>query len=267
MLQTIRASIVLSAVLSPLACRTVAAADESKLSGKLLVAAAASTTDAIERIRADFARLHPGVTVRVSYASSSTLAQQISAGAEVDLFLSASSEWANVLSDKQLVERRRDLLSNELVIVVPADSKLQVKSPADLVQAGIRRLALADPRSVPAGVYARQALEKLKLWSKVEAKVTGAADVRQALHFVDTGAAEAGIVYATDVKDDKAVRIAARIDAKLTDPIRYPLVLLKRGTDNRAAVAFYDYLASPPASAVFRELGFVVLPASEKDKP
>jgi molybdate transport system substrate-binding protein len=243
------------------------AADTNEISGKLLVVAAASTTDAIERIRADFVRLHPAVTIRTSYGASSTLAQQVNAGAGADVFLSASTEWADFLSGKKLIERRRDLLGNQLVIVVPADSQLAVKGPGDLAQPKIRRLVLADPKSVPAGIYAKQALGNLNLWTQLEAKVAGAADVRQALHFVETGAAEAGIVYATDAAASTAVRIAARIDPKLSEPIHYPLALLKHGADNPAAIAFYDYLGSPAAGAVFRRHSFVVLDALDNDKP
>jgi molybdate transport system substrate-binding protein len=257
----------LSALVSVLAQPWAAAADPSDLSGKLLVVAAASTTDAIEQVRAAFVRLHPAVTIRTSYGASSTLAQQINAGAEADIFLSASTEWADFLSGKKLIERRRDLLGNQLVIVVPADSPLDVKGPADLAQPKIRRLALADPKSVPAGIYARQALGNLNLWTQLEAKVAGAADVRQALHFVETRAAEAGIVYATDAAASRAVRMAARIDPKLSEPIHYPLALLKHGAGNPAAIAFHEFLSSLAAAAIFRQHGFVVLDVLDKDKP
>jgi molybdate transport system substrate-binding protein len=220
--------------------------------------AAASTTDAVEQVRANFERLHPDVTVRVSYGASSVLARQIEAGGAADLFLSASTQWSDYLAERELVAKQRELLGNQLVIVVPADSQLDIKTPADLASASVRRLALADVNAVPAGVYARQALEKLKLWDAMRVKVTGAADVRQALQFVETGAAQAGIVYATDAASSKQVRVAGRIDPKLSDPIRYPLVLLKHGSNNRAAVALYGYLASPAAAAVFRKHGFSV---------
>lgn len=246
-------------LVSLLAGAATAADGKQALSGKVLVMAAASTTDAIDEIRAAFVKLHPNVTVRVSYGASSTLAQQIEKGAGADVFLPASEQWAQFLEKKMLVERNRDLLGNVLVIVTPADSKLSIASPKDLAQADVRHLALADPSSVPAGIYARQALEKLKLWKSVEGKVAGAADVRQALHFVETGAAEAGIVYATDAASGKGVKIVARIAPELTEPIRYPAVLLKHAQGNAAAVAFDAFLTSPAASDVFRRRGFVVL--------
>lgn len=235
-----------------------AAADKNPLSGKLLVFAAASTTEAIDEIRAAFVRLYPGVSVRVSYGASSSLAQQIAAGAQADLFLSASTEWAEFLNKRQRIDRQRDLLSNQLVIVTPVSSKLEIAKPADLAQVKIGRLALADPKSVPAGIYARAALEKMGLWKELESKVAGAADVRQALHFVASGAAEAGIVYATDAAASKAVRVTLTIDPKLSGPIRYPLVLIKDGADRPAAVALYDFLGSPAATTIFRRHGFIV---------
>ncbi len=244
-----------------------AAADPAEISGKLLFLAAASTTEAVDEIRAEFVRLHTGVTIRASYGASSALARQITAGAEADIFLSASTEWAEYLNKDKLVDRQRDLLSNELVIITPVDSELRISHPRDLLVDGVRHLALADFRSVPAGVYARQALTALDLWPRLEPRVAGAADVRQALHFVETGAAEAGIVYATDARASKRVRVAARIDPKLSDPIRYPVVLLKHGAGNAAAVAFYDFLLSPAAAAIFRRQGFIVLDGAAAAQP
>ena len=239
------------------------AADKA-LSGKLLILAAASTTDVIEELRAEFIKHNPEVTIRASYAASSTLAKQIEAGAEADLFLSASEEWADVLAKKNLIARRHAALGNQLVLIVPTASKLKITGLSDLIKPEVRRLALADPQGVPAGIYARQALEKEKLWDQVRGKVAGADDVRQALTFVATGAAEAGIVYTTDAQAEPKVRVVSKIDAKLSAPIRYPLVLLKHGEGNPAAVGFYDFLASAEAANVFRQRGFVILPS---DKP
>ncbi|MEX0978922.1 MAG: molybdate ABC transporter substrate-binding protein [Pirellulales bacterium] len=233
----------------------------------MLVFAAASTTEAMDAIRAGFVRLHPAVTVRTSYAASSALARQIEAGASADVFLSASTQWTDYLKMKQLVTRSRDLLGNRLVVIVPADSKIKIDRAADLAQKGIRRIALADPQAVPAGVYAREALEKLKLWEALRSKVAGAADVRQALKFVETGAAEAGIVYATDAAEEKGVRMALALDPKLSEPIRYPAVLFARARNNAAAVAFYEFLASKSAAAVFVRHGFVVLDNRDESEP
>jgi molybdate transport system permease protein len=241
-----------------------AAADDAPAPAKVLVLAAASTTDAVDEIRAQFTRQHPEIAVDAAYAGSNALAQQIAAGAPADVFLSASLQWADFLAEKQFVAKRRDLLGNRLVVVVSNDSKLQLAQPADLASDAIRHLALADPTSVPAGIYARQSLEKLGLWNKLEPKVAPAADVRQALQSVASGAAEAAIVYATDAAASKRVRVALALDPKLAEPIVYPVVLLKAAADRPAAVAFYEYLASPDAAAVFRRHGFIALAEPER---
>ena len=125
------------------------------------------------------------------------------------LSLSADRKWADYLAKKDQVVRQQDLLGNRLVIVVPADSKTEVKKPEDLLAANIEHLALGEPQSVPAGIYAKQALTKLGLWDQLKAKVVSAADVRRALGYVETGSAEAGIVYATDAAVSKNVRVVA----------------------------------------------------------
>ena len=220
--------------------------------------AAASTTNALDEIKAQFTK-DSGIAVQTSYAASSTLAQQIVHGAEADLFLSADAKWADYLAKKDQVVRQQDLLGNRLVIVVPADSKIEVKKPEDLLAASIEHLALGEPQSVPAGIYAKQALTKLGLWDQLKAKVVSAEDVRHALTYVETGSAEAGIVYATDAAISKKVKVAAEIPEKLTGPVRYPLVLLKHGESSAAAQSFYRYLSSPAAAKVFQKYGFTVL--------
>jgi molybdate transport system substrate-binding protein len=244
-----------------------AAEATSALSGKVLLLAAASTTEVVSEVREAFVKRHPGVTVRTSFGASSALARQIEAGAEADLFLSASNQWAEFLAEKGLVASQRTLLGNRLVVVVAAASKLEISKPDDLQQAGLLRLALADPKSVPAGVYARQTLETLKLWKSLESKVVGAMDVRQALKFVDTGAAEAAIVYATDAAVSKNSRIALVLDPKLAEPIQYPLVLLKHGADQPAARALDEFFSSPTALAIYRRHGFVLPEKSEATAP
>lgn len=243
----------LCALVAPLS----AADAPATLSGKILILAAASTTDVIDLLRTDFNGRHPQVNLSVSYGASSALAKQIEGGADADLFLSASSQWSQYLDKQRLVAKQQDLFGNQLVVITPAASKLEIKQPSDLTNEAIKHLALADPAAVPAGVYAKQALTKLELWDKLSARVTGAADVRQALREVESGAAEAGIVYATDAAATNKVKVVLKLDEKLTDPIRYPLVLTQRGAKNPAAVAFYEFLKSPEAIAVYTRHGFL----------
>ncbi len=201
-----------------------------------------------------------GIAVDVTPAALSVLAKQIEKGAEADLFLSADEEWADYLADRKLVEKRRDLLGNRLVVATPADSKLKLGELADVAASGVRQLALAGP-AVPAGRYARQSLEKAGLWDKVKDRVVEAGDVRAALTLVVKGEADAGFVYATDAQaaGDK-VRTALVVPDDLHEPIRYPLILLRADAIKPEARKFYEYLAGDKAAAVFRKAGFTVLP-------
>ena len=223
----------------------------------IVVFGAASTTNALDELREQFQQVHD-VSVRTSYAASSTLAQQIVNGADAHVFVSANVKWADDLDRRGLVRERHDLLRNRLVVVVRADTSTRIDTMEDLLVAEIRHLALADTAAVPAGVYAKQALSKLGLWDRLKKKVVAGADVRQTLTYVETGAAEAAIVYATDARIGDKVRVALELPADLTEPIRYPIVLLNRGDANPAVRSFYDYLNSPEAATVFTRHGFSV---------
>lgn len=225
---------------------------------EVLLFAAASTSIALEEINEQFHGEY-GIGIRANFAASSMLAQQIDDGAEADVFLSANERWADYLDEKGLVAERRDLLKNRLVVIVPADLGMEVKTPSDLLPDRIQHLALADPEAVPAGIYAKQALTALGLWQRLKGKVVAGADVLSALSFVETGAAEAGIVYATDAAISRHVKVAIELDADLTDPIRYPVVRIKRAAENPAADLFYQHLNSSQAVEVFRKHGFSVL--------
>lgn len=227
---------------------------------------AASTADALDEIKARFEQTH-GARVRINYAGSSTLAHQIENGAGADVFLSANVQWVDYLEGKGLVARRRDLLGNRLVVVVPSDSPVRIAALEDLLGQQVERLALADPDAVPAGIYAKEALVKTGLWERIKKKVVAGDDVRRALFYVETGNAQAGIVYSTDAAISDSVKVALEIDPGLTGPIRYPLVLLREGADRPAAVSLFDYLGGPEAAAVFRKYGFTVLeaPAAQRE--
>jgi molybdate transport system substrate-binding protein len=229
----------------------------AKSTGTVLVFAAASTTNALNEVKAQFSQ-ETGIAVETSYAASSTLAQQAVHGAGADLFISADTKWADFLAKQGLVVRRQDILGNRLVVVVPSESQLEIQNLSDLCGSGIKHLALGETQSVPAGIYARQALTKDGLWEQIKDKVVSAEDVRQALAYVETGAAEAGIVYATDAAISKKVRVVAGIPEELTGPVRYPLMLLKHGEGGAAPERFYDYLTSPAATKVFKEHGFTL---------
>lgn len=214
-----------------------------------------------------------GAAIIANYAGSDVLARQIKAGAPADIFLSASQSWADDLEKAGLVARRVDLLSNELVIVVSKGNPAKVARPEDLTKPAVTRIALADPSSVPAGVYAKEAFTKLKLWAGIEPKVVAGDSVRWALTTVARGEIPVGVVYATDARPGVAagggqanpsgvsgVEVVFTFPPETHSPIRYPLVLLRRAADRSAALALYDRFQSPSAAAIFRELGFVWLP-------
>jgi molybdate transport system substrate-binding protein len=216
--------------------------------------AAASTRLAIEEIGSNF-RTTTGVAVECVATASSTLARQIEHGDDADLFLSADEEWADYLEKKDLVAQRRTLLTNRLVVVVPADSSLAVKELADVAGEGVKRLAIAA-EGVPAGRYARRALRKAGIWERESGRALEGKDVTAVLLYVARGEAEAGFVYATDARASAKVRVAYEVPEDLTGPIRYPLVTVRRERSNANTARLADYLAGDAAGEVFRKAGF-----------
>ena len=227
-------------------------------SGTVMIFAAASTTDAIGEIIAQWSDAPAGVQIKTNFAGSSTLAQQINAGAGADIFLSANAKWMDAVAAQAAPPERIDLLGNRLVAIVPADSLLQMTEPAELTQPGVTRLALGDPGAVPAGLYAKAALEKLGLWDGLKGRVVSANDVREAMMYVERGEAEAGVVYATDAAVTNKVKIAFDFDPALTAPIVYPIARL---TETEAAKRLFAYLTSPQAREIFIKHGFLSLTA------
>lgn len=226
-------------------------------SEEVLVFAAASLTDALEEVGRDF-EAATGNTVAFNFGSSSDLVRQIKAGAPADLFFSADLARMEELEQAGLVRRedRVTLLSNVLVVIVPADSRAVVKAPADL--AGFPHLALANPESVPAGIYARTWLVSLGLWESVKDRVVPTLDVRAARAAVEAGNAEAGIVYRTDARLSKRVRVALEVPRDRGPKITYPLAALA-GSERAGTRALRDYLISPAALGVFRRHGFEII--------
>ncbi len=239
-------------LLSPLAARAQ----------QLTVFAAASLTDAMKDVSVEWTRAGHQ-PLRLSFGSSSTLALQIEQGAPANLFASADQKWMDYLAGKQLIapDTRKDLLGNELVLVVPADHPRQaIIAPGFDLLAMLGpngRLATGDPAHVPVGIYAQQALKKLGLWETIAPRLARAADVRSALLLVERGEAPVGIVYATDAAVSKAVMVAGTIPANTHDPIAYPFALTKAG-DTPAARALMTFLSGPQARAIFIKRGFKV---------
>jgi molybdate transport system substrate-binding protein len=208
-------------------------------------------------------RAQSGVEVKVNAGPSNGLATQILAGAPADVFLSASSQWADKLDEADLVSEQVDLLTNRLVVVVPRGNPAAVHRPEDLETPAVKKLALTG-ENVPAGMYADQALGKLGLLDELNqaGKIVRGQDVRAALSFVERGEAEAGIVYATDVAIAKDVEIACEFDPALHDKIVYVLVLVKQRPVRPEARRFYEFVQGDAAKEEFAKLGFIPLTAA-----
>jgi molybdate transport system substrate-binding protein len=223
------------------------------------VLVAASTREPVQELADAFSREH-GVKVALSAGDSSRLAMQIVHDAPADLFLSANEKWADYVREKGYAAETKVLLGNTLVLVVPRGNPASVKAPEDLVGPRVRRVAVAGP-TVPAGIYAREALGKLRLWGRLEEqrRVLAGENVRATLVYVERGEAEAGIVYGTDARISERVRKVYEFPAATHAPVRYPLVLLKQGAASDAARRFNDYLRSGRAAKVFAKYGFTWL--------
>lgn len=250
-----RAAMPLIAVLTVFLPCSLRAAD-------LTVFAAASLKEALDD---QIHRFESAGTLRIvaSYAASSVLARQIENGAPADLFISADEEWMNYLAARQLLDTRSrvDLLGNRLVLIAPASSTIEVRiAPGFPLAAllGDNRLAIADPDHVPAGIYARAALEKLGVWPSVAKRLAPAENVRGALAFVSRGESPLGIVYRTDALAEKNVRVVAEFPPATHPPIVYPAALTASSRSSTAGVLL-DFLKSDAARPVWERHGFAVV--------
>ena len=227
-------------------------------SAEVNVYAAASLSDALKEIGANYEK-QSSDKILFNFGASSLLARQITEHAPANIFVSADEGKMDELQKAGLIQTgtRRDLLSNSLVIVVPGDSKLAIDSPQQLVDRA-QKIAIADPRAVPAGIYTKEYLSKLDLWHKLESKMVPTENVRAALAAVESGNVDAGFVYKTDANISKKVKIAFSVPIEKGPVIRYPVAIVKGGTDSAAVEAFLRYLESDNARKIFEQYGFIV---------
>ena len=225
----------------------------------IYVSAAASLTDVLKEIAIPYEK-QSGDNLVFNFAASSVLARQIEEGAPADLIFSADEAKLDALEKEGLLlpETRKSILSNTLVIVVPNDSTVNFNSAKDLAGADIKKIAVGEPSSVPAGIYARQYLQKLGIWDKVTDKIVPVEIVRAALAAVESGNVDAGIVYKTDALISNKVKVAYEVPASEGPAISYPLAVLKEAKSPDAAKKLAAYLESAPAEAVFEKYGFLV---------
>lgn len=225
---------------------------------ELNVFAAASLSDALR----DLAKTYEpasGDKFRLNLGASSALALQIKNGAPADVFFSADEAKMDELAKAGLIvaDTRRSLLSNTLAIVVNAEGGAVISTPTDLTQPGIGRIALAEPQTVPAGIYAKEWLQKIGLWGKISARLVPTENVRACLAAVEAGNADAGIVYKTDALISKKVKVAYEVPIADGPKISYPLAVVKDTKQRDAARKFAAHLAGPEARAVFVKYGFL----------
>ncbi|MEG3436287.1 molybdate ABC transporter substrate-binding protein [Pannus brasiliensis CCIBt3594] len=224
----------------------------------LLVSAAASLKDALQEINPGFERANPNIKVNYNFGASGALQQQIEQGAPADIFLSAATRQMDNLARSNLIlpNTRRNLLTNRLVLVVPRDSTLKIDSFRDLTNPNIQKISAGEPRSVPAGQYSEEVFKNLGILERIRSKLVFANSVRNVLAAVETGNADAGIVYTTDAKISDRVKAIATAPENLHSPIVYPMAVVATSKNQAAARSYLSYLTKAPARAIFEKFGF-----------
>ena len=227
----------------------------------LNVSAAGSLTDVISEINKLYREANPQTDLTENYASSGTLQTQIENGAPTDVFLSAAQKQMNALQDQQLIidESRKDLLCNKVVLIVPADSELEITGFEDLTGDQVQKIAIGDPDFVPAGMYASQTFDQLGITEQLQNKLVMGSDVRQVLIYVEGGNVDAGIVFITDALLTDKVKVIAYAPDNINNTIVYPVAIVKTCKNREIAQGYIDYLYTDEAKMVFEKYGFSVV--------
>ena len=240
--------------------------DQARSEGKpdgaaeLTVFAAASLTEAITKISRSFESKRD-VKIYMNFAGSQTLQLQIERGAPADLFISASPKQMDALEEKGAIHEssRRNVLRNSLVLVAPIEASRQIQGPENLTQSSIRRIAIGEPSSVPAGIYGAEALKRLGIWAGVQPKLIPGADVRSVLAYTESGEVDFGIVYRTDASVSEKVRVAYEFPTSSHSPIVYPAAVIRGAKHEDLARLFLRYLKTSEVKHVFENYGFSVV--------
>jgi molybdate transport system substrate-binding protein len=224
----------------------------------LNISAAASLTEALKEINALYIQEKPCITLTPNFAASGTLQKQIEQGAPADIFISAAASQMNTLSNEALIDNstRKNLLNNKVVLVVPNDSALGLTSFSDLTLDKVKKIAIGDPKSVPAGTYAQQAFDKLGITAQVTAKFVLGADVKGVLSYVESGNVDAGIVYATDALTSTKVKVVASAPDEINAKVVYPAAVVAPSKNSSAAQDYLNFLFSSQAKTIFEKYGF-----------
>jgi molybdate transport system substrate-binding protein len=233
---------------------------------ELVLSVAVSMKEAAEGVGRRFLEHHPGVRLRYNFGASGELKAQIEAGAPVDVFVSAAQRQMDELERGGFIlpESRRVFARNVLVAVKPATGILDLPGPSDLLDRRVQRIAMGNPKTVPAGQYAEESLRTLKLWGRLKSRLVFGENVRQVLDYVSRDEVHVGIVYATDALTRAGqVRLAFPFPEDTHRPIVYPAAVVKTSRHPELARAFVETLAGPEGQAVLRRLGFE-MPAAER---
>jgi molybdate transport system substrate-binding protein len=228
---------------------------------ELNVSAGVGLTDVIQAINNMYMQANENVKIVANFAASGTLQQQIEQGAPVDVFISAAAAQMDNLQKKDLIlnDTRRNLLNNTAVLIVPADSSLGLTSFNDLASDKVKKVAIGDPKFVPAGNYAQQAFDEVGITAQIQSKEVLGSDVRQVLTYVETGNVDAGVVYLTDALISNKVKVVASAPADINAKIVYPVAVIKASKNPDAAKDYLNFLFSAQAKAVFEKYGFTVV--------
>ncbi len=229
----------------------------SAQSNNLTISAAISLKEALEEVKTLYQQAEPEVKITYNFGSSGSLQQQIERGAPVDIFISAASKQMDALQTKNflLSGSRRNLLTNQLVLITPKAESI-INKFEDLTNPKVTKIALGEPKSVPAGQYGEEVLKYYQILEQIKDKLIYGKDVRQVLTYVETGNVSAGLVYITDAKKSKVVRIAATAPRQSHQPIVYPMAIIKDSKNLNAAQDFVKFLTSAASKDVFKKYGF-----------
>ncbi len=220
----------------------------------ITVAAAASLSDAMNEVNSLYEKEHPNTNITLNFASSGVLANQIKQGAPIDVFVSASESHFQSVKQEDLLnpDYQTPLLKNKLVLIKSRSSNLA--NFEQLASGNVKRVAIGIPETVPAGAYAKQALEFSNVWETLKEELIFGKDVRQVLTYVETGNADAGIVYETDYRSSKNVDLVEEVPEQTYSPIIYPAGVVRGASEE--ATNYYTFLQSKEAKAIFESYGF-----------
>ncbi|MBK5226056.1 MAG: molybdate ABC transporter substrate-binding protein [Thermoleophilia bacterium] len=241
------------------ACGDSSGAQTGSADQQLTVSAASSLKDVFTELGKNFESQHPGVKVEFNFASSGDLEQQIVAGAPVDVFAAASTKETDDLDSKGLIIKETLIkpAGNDLVLVSLAAASTQINSINDLGQSQIKKIAIGNPATVPAGRYAQDTLTYFSLWDNLQPKLVYGESVRQVLDYVARGEVDAGIVYTTDAKSrTKDVKVVLTTPAESHKPIVYPMAVIAGSKEEQLARQFLDLVAAKESQPVFEKYGF-----------